>query len=299
MASALTFPLVPFPIFVFSPVSLKLPLLRNSLSSLRWWQKIEDPDSSCPSPFFSNSVPSKFCVPRTLPWLHLQTLLFPHMHPTLFAHSFSICISLLSDSSLSLGDKSARLELLCKEGSFAICHHMGPKAKSSAKRLNQVCRTKCYELTLWVYNFMPFVAICLSKQPPFHTNTQKSLPCSQGFSTGVTVPPFSSFPLSIILSFQSLSIHIHQGLHLGVWPNTDLPLHSSGNLKGKKKPQQNKQNKHSNQESCCREWGALLCLPSVKVHFCTKNKKKRKKILEQNRNYRKSWANKQQTAKEC
>lgn len=122
------------------------------------------------------------------------------MYPTLLAHSFSICISLLLDSSLSLGDKSARLELLCKEGSFAICHHMGPKAKSSAKRLNQVCRTKCYELTLWVYNFMPFVAICLSKQPPFHTNTQKSLPRSQGFGAGVTVPPFSSFSYSALPS---------------------------------------------------------------------------------------------------
>lgn len=33
------FPLVPFPVFVFSPVSLKLLLLRNPLSSLRWWQK--------------------------------------------------------------------------------------------------------------------------------------------------------------------------------------------------------------------------------------------------------------------
>lgn len=185
------FPLVPFPVFVFSPVSLKLLLLRNPLSSLRWWQKSKILIPLVPALSSPIQLPPKFCVPRTLPWLHLQTLLFPHMHPTLFAHSFSICISLLSDSSLSLGDKSARLELLCKEGSFAICHHMGPKAKSSAKRLNQVCRTKCYELTLWVYNFMPFVAICLSKQPPFHTNTQKSLPCSQGFSTGVTVPPFS------------------------------------------------------------------------------------------------------------
>lgn len=69
----------------------------------------------------------------------------------------------------SLGDKRARLERVPR--SF-IPHHMGPKAKSSAKRLNQVCRTKCYELTLWVYNFMPFVAICLSKQPPFHTGVQ-------------------------------------------------------------------------------------------------------------------------------
>lgn len=69
----------------------------------------------------------------------------------------------------SLGDKRARLERVPR--SF-IPHHMGPKAKSSAKRLNQVCRTKCYELTLWVYNFMPFVAICLSKQPPFHTDIQ-------------------------------------------------------------------------------------------------------------------------------
>lgn len=68
-----------------------------------------------------------------------------------------------------LGDKRARLERVPR--SF-IPHHMGPKAKSSAKRLNQVCRTKCYELTLWVYNFMPFVAICLSKQPPFHTDIQ-------------------------------------------------------------------------------------------------------------------------------
>lgn len=129
------------------------------------------------------------------------------MHPTLLAHSFSICISLLPDSSLSLGDKSARLELLCKEGSFAICHHMGPKAKSSAKRLNQVCRTKCYELTLWVYNFMPFVAICLSKQPPFHTNTQKSLPRSQGFGAGVTVP----FPplLFLLLCPSILSVCLH------------------------------------------------------------------------------------------
>lgn len=84
---------------------------------------------------------------------------------------------------------------------------MGPKAKSSAKRLNQVCRTKCYELTLWVYNFMPFVAICLSKQPPFHRNTQKSLPRSQGFGAGVTVPSFSSFPLSLILSFHPLCLH--------------------------------------------------------------------------------------------
>lgn len=69
----------------------------------------------------------------------------------------------------SLGDKRARLERVPR--SF-IPHHMGPKAKSSAKRLNQVCRTKCYELTLWVYNFMPFVAICLSKQPPFYTDIQ-------------------------------------------------------------------------------------------------------------------------------
>lgn len=69
----------------------------------------------------------------------------------------------------SLGDKGARLERVPR--SF-IPHHMGPKAKSSAKRLNQVCRTKCYELTLWVYNFMPFVAICLSKQPPFYTDIQ-------------------------------------------------------------------------------------------------------------------------------
>lgn len=99
----------------------------------------------------------------TPPWpLSYQLILFPsaslllpppppHPHPS------------------SLGDKRARLERVPR--SF-IPHHMGPKAKSSAKRLNQVCRTKCYELTLWVYNFMPFVAICLSKQPPFHTDTQ-------------------------------------------------------------------------------------------------------------------------------
>lgn len=76
-------------------------------------------------------------------------------------------------ASFVLSYKSARLELQSKEGSFAICHHMDPKAKSSAKRLNQVCRTKCYELTLWVYNFMPFVAICLNKQPPSLTNTHQ------------------------------------------------------------------------------------------------------------------------------
>lgn len=152
------------------------------------------------------------------------------MYPTLLAHSFSICISLLLDSSLSLSDKSARLELLCKEGSFAICHHMGPKAKSSAKRLNQVCRTKCYELTLWVYNFMPFVAICLSKQPPFHTNTQKSLPRSQGFGAGVTVPPFSSFPLSLILPFHPPCMHSPQTWSLGTdKSSTALQHRSKGN----------------------------------------------------------------------
>lgn len=83
----------------------------------------------------------------------------------------------------SLGDKRARLERVPR--SF-IPHHMGPKAKSSAKRLNQVCRTKCYELTLWVYNFMPFVAICLSKQPPFHTDIQTH--------TFPSYPPFSRLP---------------------------------------------------------------------------------------------------------
>lgn len=194
-----------FSLHLFLPNSpcLEIPCFNSSMLT-----KIAHPDSFCPSPHFHittpplpNSIPQ-----RTLPWTQLQNLLFPHMHPTLLPHSFSICISLLPDSSLSLGDKSARLELLCKEGSFAICHHMGPKAKSSAKRLNQVCRTKCYELTLWVYNFMPFVAICLSKQPPFHTNTQKSLPRSQGFGAGVTVPPFSSSPLSLILSFHSLCL---------------------------------------------------------------------------------------------
>lgn len=99
----------------------------------------------------------------------------PSPAPLVSAHSLSICI--LSPPSTnsphpcppSLGDKRARLERVPR--SF-IPHHMGPKAKSSAKRLNQVCRTKCYELTLWVYNFMPFVAICLSKQPPFHTDIQ-------------------------------------------------------------------------------------------------------------------------------
>lgn len=99
----------------------------------------------------------------------------PSLAPLLSAHSLSICIP--SPPPLrpphprppSLGDKRARLERVPR--SF-IPHHMGPKAKSSAKRLNQVCRTKCYELTLWVYNFMPFVAICLSKQPPFHTDIQ-------------------------------------------------------------------------------------------------------------------------------
>lgn len=187
--------------------SLKFSLL-NSLFHLLDVLKSSTSWFLLPQPSLPHfTTPSKFHLPRTLPWLYLQNLLFPHMYPTLLAHSFSICISLLLDSSLSLGDKSARLELLCKEGSFAICHHMGPKAKSSAKRLNQVCRTKCYELTLWVYNFMPFVAICLSKQPPFHTNTQKSLPRSQGFSAGVTVPPFSSSPLSLILSFHSLCLH--------------------------------------------------------------------------------------------
>lgn len=99
----------------------------------------------------------------------------PSLGPLLSAHSLSICIP--SPPPLdtphprppSLGDKRARLERVPR--SF-IPHHMGPKAKSSAKRLNQVCRTKCYELTLWVYNFMPFVAICLSKQPPFYTDIQ-------------------------------------------------------------------------------------------------------------------------------
>lgn len=94
--------------------------------------------------------------------------------PLLSAHSLSICIPSPPPkpsipSPPSLGDKRARLERVPR--SF-IPHHMGPKAKSSAKRLNQVCRTKCYELTLWVYNFMPFVAICLSKQPPFHADIQ-------------------------------------------------------------------------------------------------------------------------------
>lgn len=182
--------------FCLHSFSLLFSLLRNSLFHLLDAHKSSTFKfllSQLSLPHF-NPIP-QFHLPGTLPWPHLQNLLFPHMHPTLLAHSFSICIPLLPDSSLSLGDKSARLELLCKEGSFAICHHMGPKAKSSAKRLNQVCRTKCYELTLWVYNFMPFVAICLSKQSLFHTNTQKSLPCSQGFSTGVTVPPFFLFLL--------------------------------------------------------------------------------------------------------
>lgn len=95
--------------------------------------------------------------------------------PLLSAHSLSICIPSPPPFKAPhphpprLGDKRARLERVPR--SF-IPHHMGPKAKSSAKRLNQVCRTKCYELTLWVYNFMPFVAICLSKQPPFHTDIQ-------------------------------------------------------------------------------------------------------------------------------
>lgn len=201
-----------------------------------------------PQPFLAhcNPLTPQFCLPRTLPWPHLQILLFSHMHPTLHAHSFSICISPLPDSSLSLGDKSARLELLCKEGSFAICHHMGPKAKSSAKRLNQVCRTKCYELTLWVYNFMPFVAICLSKQPPFHTNTQKSLPCSQGFSTGVTVPPFSSasysvLPASVCLPAFTGDLVLESGTGR---PSTLLQQRFKG---GKTK------NTHNNQGGCCRE----------------------------------------------
>lgn len=112
---------------------------------------------------------------------------YPSLAPLLSAHSLPICIPSSPPPPhphpSSLGDKRARLERVPR--SF-IPHHMGPKAKSSAKRLNQVCRTKCYELTLWVYNFMPFVAICLSKQPPFHTDT-----------TDLHLPsysPFSGFP---------------------------------------------------------------------------------------------------------
>lgn len=118
--------------------------------------------------------------------------------PLLSAHSPSICIPSPPPFSPpyprppSLGDKRARLERVPR--SFTP-HHMGPKAKSSAKRLNQVCRTKCYELTLWVYNFMPFVAICLSKQPPFHTDIQThTFPPTPHPPSGFHSPPHQPEP---------------------------------------------------------------------------------------------------------
>lgn len=130
-----------------------------------------------------------------------EVIILPLPFSYLFLQSAHSCIFPSLMASFFLSYKSARLELQSKEGSFAICHHMGPKAKSSAKRLNQVCRTKCYELTLWVYNFMPFVAICLNKQPPSLTNTHQYMWFSHN-----TLYSFSCYPSKYIYMLLLASI---------------------------------------------------------------------------------------------